>query len=159
MKLYERELNFFEIESLKEKLRNNNLADREALPYLIGWILFGPLTWSSKLNYSKEEDLVLAFLGILVSIVGPWFVYKENFGAAGSNFFQKFFVLGWVVYFRIATISLVILLAVSIPHFFGYKYLDGVSGWVKVLFFVFFQYFYYARLGFHVRDVAKIRIE
>ena len=150
---------FFKIEPLKQKLRDGVFTDREALPYLIGWIVFSPLTLGSKLNFAKDEDLLLAFLGIFATIFGPWFVYKENSGAVGNNFIQKFIVLGWVVYCRLALVFIGFFLVAMIPHLFGHSYLGHLPSGVKIVIFVLYQYCYFNFLGAHIRDVATIQIE
>ncbi|MCX7009246.1 MAG: hypothetical protein NTY53_18710 [Kiritimatiellaeota bacterium] len=148
---------FVKIEPLKQKLREQTLTEREALPYYI--ILMAGVTLMP-LFARPASDLssVLTFACTALVVLGIIYSYDKNGGRSGSDFILKSVTLGWVLSIR--------LLAFVIPLALGIGMLKSILGlpinetsWVEMVFSPAITCVYYALLGRHLKDTKKVAAE
>lgn len=88
-----------------------------------------------------------------MAAIGTIYVYRQNRGASGIHFLQRYFAIGFVVAVR----SAAILTSVAIPFYVAMELL-GAGGeattWQEFLFFAAAEIFLYERFGRHIREVA-----
>jgi len=141
------------IDELKSKLATAPLTDREALPYLlifVGVTGLLPLFPPTEMNH---WDYLSAGFSLLVALGGTLYVYARNGGNSGRYFLQRYFAIGWVTTVR--------WLAIVVPLFFALMFgLDWESHTTpyETVYFAVAEIFLFARIGYHVLDVAKLTV-
>jgi len=90
-------------------------------------------------------DGLEALWGILLAVVGTIYTYRQNGGAEGRHFLQRYFAVGWVVSVR--------WLAVSIPV--STAFYTESTHWYDPLFFAVVAAGFYWRMAHHVKDLAQ----
>ena len=95
-----------------------------------------------------------SFWNVLLAVVGIIYIYRQNGGADGQHFLQRYLVIGWVVLIR-CCVAAIILIAVV---FFSTGVAVGgdteVTHWYDFLFFAAGAAGMCWRIGHHVRDLA-----
>jgi hypothetical protein len=145
---------FWRIEKLKSEMAARPLSDREMLPYLV---VFAAL--SSAAGYFPQPsqnlwDALGAVGSVLLSVVGTIYIYRQNGGASGQHFLQRYFAIGWVV-----TIRWLVVMALAAAVYFGTLIAVDAdtesTHWYDVLFQTVIPAVIYWRIGHHVRDLAQ----
>lgn len=145
---------FWRIEQLKDQLIARPLSDREALPYLL---VFVGLT--AAIGFIPGESLnvwdhVGTTLSVILTILGTLWVYRQNGGAAGHFFLQRYLTVGWVIGIR----WVVGLFAIFFPLYFVLSLLSiesDVSTWYDTAIIAAAELVMYWRIGSHVEHVAS----
>ena len=145
---------FWRIGRLKADLAARPLSDREALPYLIVsaavWVMVTAFPASS---FNVWDALSVGW-SVLLAIFGTIFIYRQNGCAAGQQFLQRYFAIGWVVAVRWFAALVVAMVAL----FFVLEALglwSDVTTRYEVLFIAAAELIVYWRIGHHVGDVAR----
>jgi hypothetical protein len=104
---------FWRLEKLKTEMAARPLSEREALPYLVVFVAL-----SSAVAYIPQTSHNLwdgfgAVWSVLLAAVGTVYIYRQNGGAAGQHFLQRYFAVGWVVFIR----WLAVLILVAVPFY------------------------------------------
>lgn len=149
---------FWRIEKLKTEMAAQPLSDREALPYLVVFVALSSAGASAGAYIPQTTLNVWDGLGavwsVLLAAVGTIYIYRQNGGAEGRHFLQRYFAVGWVVAVRLLVV--VILVAVAL-----YGTLEAVGAytesrqWYDFLLLAVFEALMYWRIGYHVRDLAQ----
>ena len=151
---------FVSYHPLKERLRAREVSDREALPYLIIYLVLTTLAIGFPLNGSTYNgfDWMSFVLSIFTVFGGVLYAYRENGGQYGYDLIQKYTVLGWVVTFRF--------LLVGIPTFLiAYSFAESLSlstdetGLFDIVMLLVFEVLLYWRIGRHIGDTNKSKSE
>jgi hypothetical protein len=98
-------------------------------------------------------DVLGAVWSVLLAVLGSIYIYRQNGGAAGHHFLQRYLVVGLVVALRCVFVFVVAAFAfagtlialgadIETPH------------WYDFLFGAAFETVLYWRIGHHVRDLA-----
>jgi hypothetical protein len=89
----------------------------------------------------------------LLAAVGTIYIYRQNGGAGGQHFLQRYFAVGWVVALR--WLAIIVVAAVA---FFVMLEVVGIStdstSWYEFVFLAAAETVIYWRIGHHVRDIA-----
>jgi len=140
---------FWRIKDLKARLQERPLTEREALSYLLVYLVLAAATTVFPMETMNSWDYIIA-LGVLVlTVAGTVYAYQCNGGANGSHFLQRYFAIGWVVAVRWA--------AAVVPLFIVLMAILGApedTNWHIALYFVIVGALFYQRLGHHMREVA-----
>ncbi|MDP1604456.1 MAG: hypothetical protein Q8M03_14465 [Legionella sp.] len=102
---------FYSIEKLKQRLAAGPLQEREGLPYALAFAFSTSLVTSLPNESLNRWDYTETFFSLILSIIGTYWLYRQNGGDSGRDFIYRGIVLGWVVFVRLAT--------VAIPAMFG----------------------------------------
>ena len=145
---------FLRIEELKAKMAVRPLSDREVLPYLVVSAALFAVRDPARQHISNIWDISQDLFCIVLAVLGSIYVYRQNGGAAGNHFLQRYFAIGWVVGIRCGVI---ILLATAACY--GTLMTVGVktqdTAWYDLVFLVIATTLVYWRIGHHVRDLAQ----
>ena len=91
---------FWRIEKLKTEMAARPLSEREALPYLVVFVaLSSAVAYIPQTTYSLWDGLGGVW-SVLLAAVGTIYIYRQNGGAGGQHFLQRYFAVGWVVVVR-----------------------------------------------------------
>ena len=146
---------FIKYSPLKEKLRNRELSEREALPYLIVFMALSMAVTSFPLyDGFNIWDAISGILSVVIAVWGVVYSYKCNQGADGYDLIQKYFVLGWVVAIR----CLLGFIPAAIVCYVGAELLGLVSdesNWVDVTITSVFLIVLYFKTGRHIKDTTR----
>jgi hypothetical protein len=145
---------FWHIEQLKDELATSPLSERESFNYLMAYVVLTTLPfWPSESEVNYWDHLIQAS-SLLFSVLGTIHAYRENGGAAGQQFLQRYLALGWVwairwgVWFAFAGV-----LTLSLREFaFGVD--DSTSAFDFAFWLVAYPVYWW-QLGIHIRSVAN----
>jgi len=145
---------FWRIEQLKDQLIARPLSDREALPYLL---VFVGLT--AAIGFIPTEGLnvwdhVGTGLSVILTVLGTLWVYRQNGGADGHFFLQRYLAVGWVIGIR----WVVGLVAFFFPLYFVLSLLSiesDVTTWYETTILAAAELLLYWRIGSHVEYIAS----
>lgn len=147
---------FWQLRKLKRKMVARPLSEREILPYLLVYL---PLTTAlaSIPEFSANVwDALWAISSTILTLVGSFYIYRQNGGANGQYFLQRYLAIGWVVILRwsliiiITTVILLILLELISINTFSEE-----TTWYDFLYGTAWEVIVYQRIGHHVKDVAQ----
>jgi len=101
---------WFRIKRLEEKLRNDEVSDKEGLIYLIGnTLLATSALYISKHPYANEllkfADLTFA---ILITIAGIWISFNINEKGDGKDYFKRYQALTFVIGLRLLVLMTIV---------------------------------------------------
>src|SRR5438046_1702325 len=110
-------MHFWRIAELKTKLKVRPLTDREALPYLLAYMVLTAAATMFPAETMNTWDYVIAVAVLLLTVAGTVYTYRCNGGANGTHFLQRYFAICWVIAVRWA--------AVVIPLFVMFMFIVG----------------------------------
>lgn len=145
---------FWRIERLKREMAIRPLSESETLPYLVvDTTLVTALSYIPNIS-SNVWDTLSAIFSTLLAVVGTIYIYRQNGGADGQYFLQRYFAISWVVTLRWLVIFIITIAIFSILLELASVSLEETT-WYEFLFFSVFEVIFYERIGYHVRDVAR----
>jgi hypothetical protein len=144
---------FWRIERLKAQMATRPLSEREALPYLIVFVGLSAAVVYIPQTMSNVWDGLGAAWSVALAVVATIYIYRQNGGADGQHFLQRYFAIGWVVGIR----WLVILVLATIAFIATLTALgvETESTWYDFMFRAIAEAVVYWRIGHHVRDLAN----
>lgn len=146
---------FIKYRILKKNLQNRSVTVRESLPYLIAFVILETIPDIFPVGGHNLWDSISSVLSIVAFVAGVCYAYYKNGGAAGSDFFLKYILIGWVVSIRFL---LVFILVIPILVYLGYKTgLMSLDEWGPYETTVFFlaEVIFYQRIGRHIKDTVS----
>lgn len=73
------------------------LSESETLPYLGVYVTFTTVWSYIPHTFSNVWDTLCIVFSTLLAVVGTIYVYRQNGGADGQCFLQRYFAISWVV--------------------------------------------------------------
>ena len=145
---------FWRIEKLKSEMAARPLSEREVLPYLVVYVaLSAAVSYLPPTTYNVWDGLG-AVWSTLLAVVGTIYIYRQNGGADGQHFLQRYFAIGQVVAMR--WLAFVMLPVVALYIAMEELGSDTESThWYDFLFGAVIEAAFYWRVGYHVRDLAQ----
>jgi hypothetical protein len=144
---------FWRIEKLKSEMAARSLSEREALPYLVVFVALVTVVGYIPKPTPNLWDGLEAVWSVLLAVVGSIYIYRQNGGANGQHFLQRYFAVGWVVTLR--WLVVIILAAIAFYAVLAAVGADTESThWYDFLFFAAAEAVLYWRIGHHVSDLA-----
>lgn len=144
---------FWRIEKLKAAMAARPLSEREVLPYLIASIALSTAVSHLPQTSQNVWDTLGAVWSVLLVVVGSLYIYRQNGGANGQHFLQRYFAIGWVV-----TLRWLVFLAVGVAFYGALSAMEAETeetAWHHFLFLAVAETVVYWRIGHHVRDLAQ----
>jgi len=132
------------------------LSEREVLPYLLVYITISTAVIYIQDPFFNVWDALSALFSTILTLVGSFYIYRQNGGANGQYFLQRYLAIGWVVTFRwllifiVTTVILAILLELA-----GMSTFSEETTWYEFIYLTAWEVIIYQRIGHHVRDVAQ----
>jgi hypothetical protein len=152
-------MHFIKYHPLKQKLRDRNVSDREALPYLAVFSGSTALVGAFPMfNGFNHWDFASGAFSVILAVGGVIYAYSCNGGRQGFDLIQKYVVLGWVVVIRCLLVSIPLL----IVGYVAGEALGAIkddTGIFDVLLIAVFEVFLYQRIGRHIRDTRTTESE
>ena len=146
---------FWQLGRLKRKMVARPLSEREILPYLLVYL---PLTTAIAFipEFSANVwDALSALSSTILTLVGTFYIYRQNGGANGQYFLQRYLAIGWVVTLRWLLIFIVTIVILTILlELAGISTFSEETTWYEFLYGTTLEVIIYQRIGHHVRDVA-----
>ncbi len=145
---------FWRIEKLKTEMAARPLSEREALPYLVVTVALSSAVAFIPQTTHNVWDGLAAVWSVLLAVVGTIYIFRQNGGAEGRHFLQRYFAIGWVVSVR--WLAVFILVTVVL---YGTLVAVGAdiksTHWYDFLYLAVVEAVIYWRIGHHVRDLAQ----
>jgi hypothetical protein len=145
---------FWRIEDLKDRMVSRPLSEREALPYLLVFVGLTALVGFFPNENLNWWDRLGTGYSVLLAVLGTIWIYRQNGGAEGHFFLQRYLAIGWVASIR----WMAVLLALCIPFFLMLSLYDiesEVTTWYDFVFLAIVETVLYWRIGAHVRNIAQ----
>lgn len=150
----------WKIDQLKKDLKKGPLSEKESFLYLIfSCVLLMILIFPSGVDINHWDQMSYA-LGIIMTALGIWYVYKRNGGDSGVRFLDRYVSLGWVVLIRSCVFILLPMMFLYIVFLAGTVDMDSpaaleTTGYDVLLEFLFVSLYYWI-FGKHMDDVATL---
>lgn len=91
---------FWRIEKLKIEMASRPLTERVTLPYVvISAMLVAAIGYVPFATFNLWDGLGAAW-SIALAALGTLYIYRQNGGAEGRHFLQRYLAIGWVVTVR-----------------------------------------------------------
>lgn len=143
---------FWRIEKLKTEMATRPLSERETLPYLIVTVAIASIPAGNDGGWQVFDAIV----AVVLEVLGAIYIFRQNGGATGQHFLQRYFAVGWVVSLRCVPAAVVAagVCVVAMASTVGIS--DENTQWplFLILFRVVVWTGFYWRIGHHVRDLA-----
>ena len=149
---------FVRYQPLKEKLKNRELTDREALPYLlISSILTALATSFPFTDNFNSVGVINGITTLGLAILGVLYAYKKNGKENGYDLIQKYLVLGWVVFVRCFLLFIPVFIAyMIIGRKFGIIDIkSNETSLYELIFYIAFEALIYVRIGYHIGETKR----
>ena len=87
-------MNIFNMNQLVSDFKEDRVGQREQVKYLFGWVMFAGL---------PRGDNFLTYIGVAMSFIYVWILYKENQSGDNKDFLSRFIAVDFIA---ICTITL-----------------------------------------------------
>ena len=145
---------FWRLEKLKAQLAGQPLSERQALPYLIVFVAMFTAVSYIPATVTNVWDRLGALWSVAMAVLGTIYIYRQNGGAEGQHFLQRYLAIGWVVGIRwLVIIALAMVEFIALLTALGADI--GDTTWYEFLFVALAEAVVYWRIGYHVRDLAE----
>lgn len=91
---------FWKIDKLNEQLISDGLSESEQFKYLMANSILYALA-AIQYETPNDYDTFAGVVGVFITILGLWFIYKCNGGANGKQIIQRYLSVGFIVFIRI----------------------------------------------------------
>ena len=145
---------FWRIEKLKAQMAARPLSEREALPYLVVFVGLSAAVGYIPQTMSNVWDGLGAAWNVALAVVATIYIYRQNGGADGQHFLQRYFAIGWVVGIRWLVVIVLTTIA-FIATLTALRLETEHTTWYSFMFFAIAEAVVYWRIGHHVRDLAN----
>ena len=146
---------WWNLDRLRAELANDQFDEGSRFAYLLACALMTSLAIQLPGGDPAPDgsSYLIAFVHLLTIAGGTWWAYRQNGGADGRQFLERYLSLSWVITLRF--FALVVVLGIAYvastalwdpPADAGYW--PAVTGWL-------FELAIYQRLGHHIRKVAQ----
>jgi len=148
---------WWSLRAAKLALSGEPLGSRQLLPYVLVFSILetGVLEFSFFGEPSQDFGVrrwLLGSLSILLTAFGCYYVYRQNGGAKGERFLERFLVLGWITGIRY-----MVFMFLGIMVFYGIAaVLPSIGSGVGAdVVFELASPIFYLYLGHHVGNLAR----
>ena len=155
---------FWKIESLKGELTQKGLSQNNLFKYIFIYVfllnLLVEITGYIDLEGMGPNniDYALSVVWMLFVSFGTYFCYTVNGGANGSNFAERYFSIGLVVFIRSLAI-LVVMMLIMFVMVFGVNSLEDADNlptkWPDAVVWISWMTYLYSQTIYHINQVAK----
>jgi len=151
---------WWNLRAAKRDLSARPLDSRQLLPYLLALVILETIVVEFAFLAPSSQDLgarqwFFASATVVVTVLGCLYVYRQNGGATGQRFLERFLVLGWVTGIRVTVFVFFCFLGILFLAELSPLLSGGLENWIDTVLgpFVFIYYLY---LGHHVGSLARV---
>ncbi len=143
-------MNFWNINELKQQLKDEGLPEMDSLKYLLLLSLIGMLP-IPKPPYFTTGTFLYYIFGAIIFVLGTIYCYDRNGGPSGKYFLARYVSLSWVLAIRFLPSLLLIgaLMAFGVFSRFSFP----VQKIIVIGITYSFSVVYYWRIGHHIADI------
>lgn len=145
---------FCKLEKLKREMAVRPLSESETLPYLVVYVTLITAVGYIPHTSSNVWDTLSALFSTVLAVIGTIYIYRQNGGANGQYFLQRYFAISWVVTLRWLLIGIIIF-SISLILIELASVLSEETTWYEFLFYTVWEVIIYQRIGHYVRDIAR----
>ena len=145
----------WKIDKLNQQLISSELSEPDAFKYIMANTILYSL---AMIEYTtpNEYDTYNGILGVFLSIIGVWFIYKCNGGKNGKYFIGRYISISWVVFVRFTVLFLLpaAIAMIAVQEL----YMGGMTEQTTVMdmtLIIISEIVYFLWLGKHINYVAK----
>jgi hypothetical protein len=153
---------WWNLRAAKSELAAGAPGPRRLLPYVLAFAILEGLTTELSFLTPSQEDLAsarvwgVALAAVAITASGCVYAYFRNGGAAGTQFLERLFVLGWVTGVRYGFfVGVAVMLFFGLVVSFRPEIGEAAGAWADVLFLL-ASLGYYLYLGRHVGQLARV---
>lgn len=99
---------WFNIKKTEKKLVENDFSDEEGFKYLLAFSILGVFSIFGSISVNFISFIRL-FVNIAITIWGSYSIFKANASGDGKDFFKRYFILSWVIGFRLFLFQLIVI--------------------------------------------------
>jgi hypothetical protein len=138
---------FWNIDWLKQRLRDRPLSGKETYIYTFCWLAFLTVVYfSDKPGTDSTGSLVLEYIDAAIPLAGILYAWLCNGGLKGRDFWTRFISLGWVVTMRVLVFSLPLFFVLAFAPMEQSAVLNESAAILVGLFLIW-------RLGYHMEQL------
>ena len=145
----------WKIDKLNQQLVSSKLSEPDAFKYITANTILYSL---AMIEYTTptEYDTYKGILGVFLSIIGVWFIYKCNGGEYGNSFIERYISISWVVFvsFTILFLLPVVIAMIAVQELYMGGMADQTTGMDMALIII-SEIMYFLWLSKHINYVAK----
>jgi len=148
---------FWNIDALIEDIKQGNFTDKEVLPYIILTLFLYNLGFELVYRFPAEEsynlwDTIDAILSVVIPIAGTLYAYKMNGGAAGKDFANKYFSIGFVLGVRFLVYFVVLVVVLGIYWSVAFEDEEVQTTFIEIVVFCLWYVLYFYQLGKYISE-------
>jgi hypothetical protein len=153
-------LYLWRVEKLKADMVAHPLSERQIIPYVVLDVFLSVIAGRTTQSQSPQGivDLTVGFCAVL-AVVATIYIYRQNGGAAGQHFLQRYLTIGWVVSVRCFPILFLVSIYVRVILRIVGVERPGVqieeAYWHYFISVALYQVIVWWRISYHVRDLAQ----
>jgi type III secretory pathway component EscS len=146
---------FWNIERLKHDMALRPLSEGEVLPYVtISGAAIAALGYIPSPGFNVWDGLGATWSTTL-AVLGTIFIYRENGGANGSHFLQRYVAIGFVVSLRWIVATCLVVAGLIAALFLADVEIQEDTTWYAFAFLGIAETILYLRIAHHVRDLRQ----
>ncbi len=151
---------FWNIESLKSDIKNNNLTEKERFKYAFVYIVVTAiameLMFYSGYATSNIWDIVNSVFTVMLVFIGTIFAFKANGGSSGNDFLGRYFSIGFVLTIRFSLLLIPLMAALMGYYFYAYGAEEEIASQpIDMIPFIIWGIALYWRFYKHISDVKN----
>jgi len=149
---------FWNIDALLEDIKQGNFTDKEVIPYIILTLFLYNLGFELVYRFPMEEsnynlwDTIDAILSVVIPIAGTLYAYKMNGGAAGKDFANKYFSIGFVLGVRFWVYFVIPIVVLGIYWSVTFEDEEVQTTFVEIAVFYLWYILYFYQLGKYISE-------
>jgi hypothetical protein len=151
---------FWNIESLKSDIRNNNLTEKDRFKYAFVYIVINAITielmFYSGYETSNILDTVNSILTVMFVFIGTIFAFRANGGSSGTDFLGRYFSIGFVITIRFSVLLIPLMATLMGYYFYAYDAeKEIISQPIDMIPLIIWSIALYWRFYKHISDVKN----
>jgi hypothetical protein len=149
------------INRLRQQLAKNGLSQKQAFYYFLATSILSGLLYEIVANGPASEvklvDLLDTVMYLGFTIGGIVWCYKQNGGAAGTDFLERIVPIGWVMFWRLVSLVIPFFVIVGAIDWYQTGNLGRPGSEMAILIVIMNSLFggMWWRMGVHMRWVAE----
>ena len=149
---------FWNINALKEDIKQGDFTDKQVISYIVLSLFLYSIGLEFVYRFPIEEssynlwDGIDSILSIVVPIAGTLYAYRMNGGAAGKDFANKYFSIGFVLGVRFLVYLVIMMIVLGIYWSIETQDEEVQTTVVDIAVFYLWYILYFYQLGKHISE-------
>ncbi len=148
------------IEKLKDQIRNNELTEKDRFIYVLIYVVLGAIVMElmtlMPLENGNVWDLINSVAAVLIIAVGTTCAFKANEANDGEDFLGKYFAISFVVAIRFIVYAIPLFVLLFIYYLYAFdEHEEIASGFIDVVPFILWYIALFWRICVHIKQVGQ----